>query len=291
MGGSVEKRPPELEVARADLHMHSNHSDGLLRPARLVELAVEAGLRAVALTDHDTITGLGEFMPAALEAGLEAVPGVELSTNYKGCDLHVLGYFFDHEDPRFLEALEEFRQAREGRAERIVNRLRELGLGLDWEEVQRSGGGGTLGRPHIARCLAARGFVPGVEEAFQQYLGVGKPGYVERYKFDTLKAIELIREAGGAVVLAHPGTATDPEVVPELAASGRLDGMEITHPRNESGDLEGFIRLAEANDLLQTGGSDFHGDPTRPGEAAMGEFWIPLDSVEALRCRAGSRVQ
>lgn len=273
---------------RADLHVHSAHSDGLRTVPELVRLAQETGLVAIALTDHDTVAGVEEIIEEAGSAGIEVVPGVELSTNYKGCDLHLLGYFVDHRDRAFLDALEEFRRERQKRAERIVGRLADLGVPLDWEDVLASGGG-TLGRPHIARALVARGVVGEVEEAFQLYLGPGKPGYVERYKFDTLEAIRMVREAGGLAVLAHPGIARQPALVEELAA-GELDGLEVHHPRNDPEAVDRLGRLVRENRLLATGGSDYHGDPDRPGEVGMGGCTVTYETVEALRNRAGSRV-
>lgn len=270
---------------RADLHMHSGHSDGTRSTADLVRMAAGAGLRAIALTDHDTVSGVAEIVDAAREAGIEVVPGVELSTHHEGTDLHLLGYFVDYRAQGFLAALERFRGERKARAERIVARLDELGVGVPWDEVEAAAAGGAIGRPHIARAMVAMGHVADVEEAFQKWLRPDRPGYVERYAFATSEAIRLVRDAGGLAVLAHPGTVSDAGVVEELAASS-LDGLEVDHPRNDAAQRERLRELAARHDLLETGGSDFHGDPDRPGEAGVGEVSISYERVEAMRRRA-----
>jgi len=266
--------------------MHSGYSDGTRTTGDLVRMARAAGLAAISLTDHDTVVGVDEITELARTGGIEVIPGVELSTNHEGCDVHLLGYFMDHHDAEFLGSLDSFREERQKRAERIVSRLEELNLPIRMQDVQDWAGQAVLGRPHIARAMVQLGIVPEVEEAFRQYLGPGRPGYVEKYKFRTLDAIRMVQKAGGVAVLAHPGTAKQPGVVEELAASG-LDGLEVNHPRNTEEDIGRLREIAREHGLIETGGSDYHGDPDRPGEAAIGERWVSRDTVEALRSRAG----
>lgn len=267
--------------------MHTFYSDGTRSTDDLVRMAREAGLRAISLTDHDTVEGVDEITEKAAASGIEVLPGVELSTNFDGVDLHLLGYCMDHHDPEFRKALDTFRSERQDRAQRIVDRLRELGLEISMEAVREVAGDAVLGRPHIARALTKLGIVSDVEDAFQRYIGPGKPGYVEKYKFHTLEAIQVIQKAGGLAVLAHPGTAKDPAVVEKVVEAG-VDGLEINHPRNSEEDEDRCRRLVEQNGLVETGGSDFHGDPDRPGEAAVGERSISYQLVEELKRRSGA---
>jgi len=280
--GDLPTRP---ERGRADLHIHSKHSDGTRRPAEIVEFAVRAGLRAISITDHDTVGGVEEGIALGREAGIEVVPGIELSTNHKGCDFHVLGYFIDPGDRQLLNALRFLREEREQRAERIVARLQELGVRIGIEDVRAFRTGGTLGRPHVARALEHLGIVGCVEEAFQRFLRSGAPAFVEKYRFATLEAFALLRSAGAAVVLAHPGSADSPELVPGLLEAG-IDGVEIHHPRNPPEASARYAEIAERRGLIQTGGSDSHGNPARDREAEIGEIWVPYEIVERLRAAA-----
>jgi predicted metal-dependent phosphoesterase TrpH len=251
----------------------------------VVEKAREAGLRAIALTDHDSVSGVAETMRLGKAAGLEVVPGIELSTNYEGCDFHILGYFVDHEDRQILNAVRFLKDERDRRGERIVEKLNELGIRVTIEDVRRYHTGGTLGRPHVARALEGLGLVGCVEEAFTRFLRTGAPAFVEKYRLNTLEGIALLRAAGAAAVLAHPGASEKPELVPEILEAG-VDGIEIHHPRNPPDAVEAYRAEAEKRGLIQTGGSDSHGNVARDREAGIGDVSVPYEVVEQLRAVA-----
>ena len=268
-----------------DLHTHSTASDGLLAPARLVALAVERGLRVLALTDHDTVGGIAEAGAAAATTGLRFIPGVELSTFVEAGEVHMLGYFIDPANPTLLDALARFREAREGRAEGMVARLREAGAPIRLERVFELAAGGSIGRPHVARALVEAGHATSVGDAFDRWLVRGRPGYVERYKLTPPAAVKLIREVGAVPVLAHPHSADDlADLLPTLLAAG-LAGLECYYGDYDNDRRDEYLRLASRHNLVPTGGTDFHGTGTahrRP----LGNTYVPLASVEALAaCR------
>jgi predicted metal-dependent phosphoesterase TrpH len=268
----------------ADLHMHSRHSDGEWSPERLVRHACGAGLRAIALTDHDTLTGLGEAAQAGSEHGLEVLTGVEISTWYGG-DFHLLGYGFDPDDGPLSDLFERARHARRDRARAMVERLTELGVPVTEEEVWQEAGDGAVGRPHVARALVRAGRVSTVREAFDRFLADGRPACVEKLRVTPAEAIALVHAAGGVVVVAHPGS-TPPEQVEALAEAG-LDGVEVHHSMHDAGLVERWEAFAMDRSLLRSGGTDFHGPG--PNAAGPGAIRIPYERVEELRDRAGAR--
>lgn len=267
-----------------DLHTHSTASDGMLAPARLVELAVERGLRVLALTDHDTVAGVAEASAAAEAASLRFIPGVELSTHVEAGEVHMLGYFIDPANPTLLDALARFREAREGRAEAMVARLSAAGAPIRLERVLELAAGGSIGRPHVARALVEAGHAASVGDAFDRWLVRGRPGYVERFKLTPVDAVRLIREVGGVPVLAHPHSADDlPGLLPELLEAG-LAGIECYYGDYDDYRREEYLRLARRHDLVPTGGTDFHGTGVahrRP----LGGVYVPPECVEALAAR------
>lgn len=278
---------------RVDLHAHTTASDGALPPAELVALARQVGLAVLGVTDHDTTDGL----PAALAAaggGLEVIPGVELSTDAPVGEVHILGYFIDYRDAGFQARLAQLRDERVGRAQAMVARLAALGMPLAWERVQALASG-AVGRPHIAQALVEAGYVADVPEAFDRYLGRGRPAYVEREKLTPTDAVRMIRATGGVAVLAHPyilDTAGRikvrldlPALLPELCDAG-LQGLEVYYT-NYTRAVTAELRLvAERWGLVATGGSDFHGGGTVP-EAQLGAVAVPYAAVERLRALAG----
>lgn len=267
-----------------DLHTHSTASDGLLAPARLVALAVERGLRALALTDHDTVGGVAEAGAAAAAAGLRFIPGVELSTHVEAGEVHMLGYFIDPDKPTLLASLARFREAREGRAEAMVARLSAAGAPIRLERVLALAAGGSIGRPHVARALVEAGHATSVGDAFDRWLVRGRPGYVERFKLTPADAVRLIREVGGVPVLAHPHSADDlPGLLPELIDAG-LAGLECYYGDYDEIRREQYLTLARRHNLVPTGGTDFHGTGTahrRP----LGGVYVPPETVAALAAR------
>jgi len=275
----VSRELPE-GAPRVDLHTHSHFSDGEHSPRHVADLAREAGLFACALTDHDCLDGLLEFREAA--EGFEPLTGVEISARQDHHDVHVLGYLLDplHEGLRgHLEALAETRRTR---TSAMLGRLREHGIDLDEAEVARDAGPGTIGRPHLAHALVARGDASTVSEAFRKFLRPGTPGYVPKTGPTPAEAIDWIHRAGGVAVLAHPGLLKRRRWIREMADAG-LDGLEVWHPKHGKEQSRWFVELARALDLVPTGGSDYHGK--RIGDARVGQEPVPQETVERLRER------
>lgn len=267
-----------------DLHTHSTASDGVLAPAQLVALAGERGLQVLGLTDHDTTAGLAEAGPAAAARGLRLIPGLELSTQVEAGEAHILGYFVDPAYPPLVEALAQFRDAREGRAQRMVERLAEAGAPVSYARVVEIAGGGSIGRPHVARALVEAGHVVSINGAFDRYLVRGRPGYVERHRLVPPDAVRLVRAAGGVAVLAHPHSVADLDaLLPELLAAG-LGGIECYYGDYDELQQRDLLALAARHDLVPTGGTDFHG-PGLAHQRPLGDTVVPLSCVGALEAR------
>jgi predicted metal-dependent phosphoesterase TrpH len=265
------------------------YSDGTFTPAELVALARERGLERVALTDHDTTNGLVEASAAGAEHGVEVVPGVELSTVRDGDGMHVLCYLMDLAHPEFLAELQRLRDDRFSRGERMVAKLQNLGYPITFERVREIARGGNIIRPHVAQALVEAGVVPTVKEAFSdELIGSGGRAYVEKHALPPAHAIELVHRAGGACVLAHPGTWREVSPVPvtvieELVEAG-LDGIEASHPEHTPEMELGYVEMADRWGLFWTGASDCHGsryDPIR-----LGSRTTPPEQFERLRARA-----
>lgn len=277
----------------ADLHTHTRASDGTGTPADNVRIAREAGLAAVAITDHDTVAGLEEAMAEGRRLGMAVVPGVEISTVADGKDIHVLGYFMAVDDELFLERLKELRSIRDKRNMMMIERLNELGMEITMAEVtSRFHVSGrtddTVGRPHIADVLIAKGYASSLRDAFDRYLGEGGAAYVNPPRIRPETAIQWIHEAGGAAVLAHPGLYKQDDLVAEMAGDG-LDGIEADHSDHSPEEVEHYRRMAEQAGLLVTAGSDYHGE--RNGtvfHGPLGSRRIGMEVVRALETKAAS---
>lgn len=265
----------------ADLHVHTNASDGTETPSEVVQLAKEAGLKAIAVTDHDTLDGLASAMEAGREAAVEIVPGVELSTEYIDSDLHILGYFIAQNDQAFLQCLAALREQRLERAFNIVKKLQGLGFSIDFEQVREIAGGSSIGRPHIARTLMYSGSVNTLAEAFEQYIGRGRPAYVPRFKYAPKIAIELILRAKGVPVLAHPGLSGHDEIIPGLVKAG-LKGIEAYYPEHTEKQVERYLKICSKYFLLPTGGSDYHGSAHKE-HSLLASVTVPYLIVEKLK--------
>ncbi len=273
-----------------DLHAHSSISDGSERPAEVVRKAAAAGVRFLALTDHDGTGGLDEARAAAAEQpGMELIPGIELSAEE---GIHVLGYFLRYEDPALQRELRRLQEGREGRAHDILATLERLGMPLDFERVKRIADG-AIGRPHVARAMVERGYAASVAEAFDRWLGMGKPGYVPSEKLTAADAIGLIRRAGGAASWAHPEWPDGPQryrptedTLRHLVDAG-LDGIETYYADHTPEMRARFLELANRHGLVPTGGSDYHGPEVRTVE--LGSVDVPLETVDRLRERAASK--
>jgi predicted metal-dependent phosphoesterase TrpH len=255
-----------LALVRIDLHTHSTASDGTDPPAEVMRRAAAAGLDVVALTDHDTLAGHAEAR-AALPPGLDLLPGMELSCRRDGRSVHMLAYGVDPANAELAAECAAIVQARVGRARGMVERLRELGVGVTWPQVEALAGDGVVGRPHIARAMVEVGAIDRPDQAFSaEWIGTGGRAYVSRYAPDPVAAIGLVRAAGGAAVLAHPGADSHAgkmpdEMIAELAAAG-LAGLEIAHPDHDFAERERLGALAARLGLVATGGSDDHGGLT-----------------------------
>lgn len=249
---------------RIDLHTHSSRSDGTDTPTQLVTNAVSAGLDVIALTDHDTTVGWEEARVAAAATGLVLVPGIEISTLFEGRSVHLLGYDFDPEYAPLVDELERLRGGRDDRLPRIIRRLNALGVEISMEDVRRhSPGAAVTGRPHVADALVEAGYVADRKAAFDEFLAEGRPGYIERYAADVFRAVELVTEAGGRAVVAHPWSRGSEEVLTsdvfEKLASVGLAGIEVDHQDHGPAEREQLRHLARRLNLAYTGSSDYHG--------------------------------
>jgi len=263
---------------RADLHTHSTASDGQLAPAELARYAASEGLRVLALTDHDSTEGVGEALRSAQGSSVVVVPGVELNAQTEHGEAHVLGYFIDHEDRKLARRLGERRSARDRRGELMVRRLSRLGYCLSWSRVLEIAGGGSVGRPHVARALTEAGYVSDVDDAFRRLIRRGGPGYVPTPSLDIAEAVQWVLQAGGLPVLAHPLQIM--QSVPSLTKLG-LVGLEVYYGGYSAADVSFLARQAGALGLLQTGGSDFHG-PAVLATAGLGTVPLPWEHVDRL---------
>jgi len=275
---------------KIDLHTHTTASDGTLEPEQLVALALERGLSAIAICDHDTTEGIERALRAATCTGLTVIPGVEISTDIPRAEVHILGYMIDFTNQRFQQMLSRLRDSRLDRAKRMVDKLAEMGMPISWERVLEIAGSGAVGRPHIALALVEKGYVDSPAEAFRKYIGRNGPAYVERYRLSPEQAVELVDSAGGISVLAHPLTTAGPtkemgaeldleKLLPRLEKAG-LSGIEVFYPGYTSVMIDSLLKLAERNHLLTTGGSDFHGWGVLPTE--LGQVDVPRKALDSL---------
>jgi predicted metal-dependent phosphoesterase TrpH len=273
---------------RVDLHMHTTASDGLLGPEALVRAVQAAKLEVFSVTDHDTVDALGQVMMHARLFGLRLIPGIELSALWQGVELHILGYFMDPTDATLLAFLQGRREARRTRLQAMLSRLRALGMSVEAEEVMARAQDGNVGRPHLARVLVQRGFVASTDEAFDRYLGEGKPAYVPRPDVTVAEAIRVIHEAGGLASLAHPGLHQRDGAIPDLVAAG-LDAIEAYHVNHSPVLAAHYRRVAERRGLLVTGGSDFHGATGHDRAPAPGMPCLP--PADFYRLQAAAKVR
>jgi predicted metal-dependent phosphoesterase TrpH len=269
-----------MENRRIDLHMHSTYSDGVHSPATLIAIAKSKGIAGIALTDHDSVDGYDELERAAREAGIDVMTGVELSCEFNGRDLHVLGYGVDPRNEKLQALLREFRGARERRGIRIVEKLAEQGVRIDISVVIAKAGGGALGRPHIAEALIEAGYATDHAQVFARYIGEGCPAYVEKYKMHPGQAVASIKAAGGLAFIAHPGYyMEDYDAFLRLLDEG-FDGLEVFHPYHIPPVTNRLLALARERGLLISGGSDFHGFAGRDN---MGEPTVSHDLFQRIQ--------
>ena len=263
-----------------DLHLHTNASDGVLTPEKVIENALRVGLKAIAITDHDTIEGYAEAAELVDDDILEVIPGVELSGTYIDSDIHILGYFIDYENPEFVKKIRKFKEARYLRGEGMVAKLNDLGINLSMETVRGIAGKSALGRPHVADALLKEEFVQTYDEAFARYLGYHAPAYLPKDSLTVSQAIDLIHLVRGVAILAHPGTMRHDEYIPTLVEMG-LDGVEAYHSQHSASDVTKYKNLTKKYDIIYTGGSDCHGP--RKGKILMGSQRVPYTVLEKLK--------
>jgi predicted metal-dependent phosphoesterase TrpH len=270
---------------KVELHCHSTASDGTLTPEELVERALHEGLEALAITDHDTVAAYGPAQRAAAGYRLEVVPAVEINCEEGPLDVHILGYGLDPTSPPLLRTLASLQRSRVRRMGKILIRLRGLGVPVREERVLAFAGGQSVGRPHVARAMVEAGHVADLAAAFDFFLGQGKPAFVPRRNLRPLQAIQLVQEAGGVAVLAHPGQIGDESLIRALATAG-LRGLEAFHPSHPPLLCQHYQELAGSLGLLVTGGSDYHG-PNQRHRVDLGGVWLPPETYPRLRHAAG----
>ncbi len=266
----------------ADLHLHTNFSDGTYTPEELVMHARRVGLSAIALTDHDTVEGCARLAVAAEAAGVEFVPGAELTTEVDGVELHLLAYFIDTHNAHLLSETARYQGVRQDRIREIVDRLNKLGVPLAAESVFELANCQSPGRPHVARALIQKGFCQTLDEAFERYLKKNRPAWVPKARAPAVDAIQLVHEAGGLAVMAHPGLNRTDEIIEGLVAAG-LDGIECFHTRHSTVTSERYLTIADQHGLAVTGGSDCHG--MSKGKPLIGTVKVPYNLVEKLKDR------
>jgi hypothetical protein len=276
------KKERNLTMKKIDLHLHTVASDGSFTAKELVQEAKKKGLAAIAVTDHDTVGSVEEAIKVGKDIGVEVIPGIELTTYYQGQRIDVLGYYLDYHNNELLETINNLQNSREVRAQQILDKLADLEIELDFEELKKIAGDTGVGRPHIAKLMVKTGAVASVQQAFDQYLEDGGPAYVPKYQLKPQDAIDLIQGAGGVVVLAHPGMIDDKRLVKELIALEGIVGIEAYYSQHNQEETEYYLNLAKEYDLIVTGGSDCHG-PTIEEKYLIGTVDVPYELLEDLR--------
>jgi predicted metal-dependent phosphoesterase TrpH len=279
---------------RIDLHIHTTASDGTFSPSEVISHAQNLELKAIAITDHDTVAGSKEALQAGIPPSLGFLTGVEISAApppfYLGSgSFHILGYSIGLEDPELSRTLKKLRQARKNRNPAILKRLNELGISLTMDELREEAGEGQLGRPHIAQLMVTKGIVSSLDEAFDNFLGSGKPAYVDKYRIECLNAIKIILDAGGIPVLAHPGLlhidndSQFENLIANLKEMG-IQGVEVYYSEHDPDQTRLFAELAQRHNLLKTGGTDFHGaiQPEIKMGSGKGNLFVPYELFQKL---------
>jgi predicted metal-dependent phosphoesterase TrpH len=267
----------------ADLHLHTCFSDGTYSPEELAAQALRHGFHAVALTDHDTVEGCAETAAACAARQLEFISGTELTAEQEGREIHILGYCVDIHHPKLLAEIGKFQAVRQNRIREMVARLNQMNVPLETDAVFALANCRSPGRPHVARALVQAGLCGNLDEAFERFLKRNRPAWVPKFKISAAAAIELIHEAGGVAVMAHPGLNRSDEVIPAMVEAG-LDGIECFHTKHSTPTEEHYLEIADLLHLLVTGGSDCHGNSK--GKPVIGTVKLPYQHVEKLKARA-----
>jgi predicted metal-dependent phosphoesterase TrpH len=270
----------------ADLHLHTCFSDGNFTPEELAGHGKRLGLAAMALTDHDTVEGCARMRAACEKLGIEFIAGTELTAEQEGVELHLLGYCVDVQNEKFLSEAARFQTVRQNRILEMVAKLNEMNVPLRAEAVFAIANCRSPGRPHVARALVQAGLCGSLDEAFERFLKVGRPGWVPKCKISAGEGIRLIQQAGGVAVMAHPGLNKSDDLIPKMVEHG-LDGIECFHTKHSPAASRHYLKLAGEYHLLVTGGSDCHG--TNKGRPLVGTVKLPYAYVEKLKQRAAER--
>lgn len=273
-----------MEKRLVDLHVHTTYSDGIFTPERVVKEALDRGLKAISITDHDCVDGIQPGMDAARGTDLEIVPGVELSAARNEAEIHILGYFIDWKEPVLARALKEIRESRVRRMKEMIRLINTYGANLNEDKVLRSIPTGTIGRLHLARIMTDEKITKNVREAFDRYIGNGKPCYVNHKRLDYREAIEMIKKTGGVPVLAHPGIKGRDEYIHDYVQAG-LRGLEVFYIKHGLLKQGKYLALAKKYNLLVSGGSDCHGANGRE-ESLIGRIKLDYKAVEQLKKEA-----
>jgi len=265
---------------KIDLHMHTSHSDGQHTPEELIIKVKDAGLSVISITDHDTVYGIEEATNFGKEFGIEVIPGLEISSDIRDREVHLLAYFFDPNNKELEEYLKFFRAERIKRAIRIIEKLNSLGLTIEIDDVMEIARNSALGRPHIAKAMVKRGLVSNYFEAFSKYIGNSCPAYERKVHVSPRSAFKIISDAGGLSFIAHPGNLPDAIMV-ELIEAG-LDGIEVIHPSHLPYQIKHYRGIVNEFFLLESGGSDFHGGD-RNDYSNLGKYSISYTKIDAMR--------
>ena len=272
----------------ADLHLHTNFSDGTFSPEELAGEGQRHGFAALALTDHDTVEGCVRMGAACASHGIEFIPGTELTADWQGIEVHILGYLLDIGNEGLTVKMTRFQDVRQQRIKEMVARLNELNIPLKAESVFALANCRSPGRPHVARALVEQGFCGSLDEAFDRYLKANRPAWVPKFKMSFSEAVDLIHGAGGLAVMAHPGLNRADRVIPELIAAG-IDGIECYHTKHSASTALHYVNLARQYGLLITGGSDCHG--MSKGKPVIGTVRLDYEHVAGLKAAVRSRQQ
>lgn len=281
-----------------DLHLHTTASDGVMTPTEIVKYAKAKGLRAIAITDHDTIEGLEEGLAEGGRIGLEVIPGIEISAEHSPGSMHLLGFFIDIYHPLLNEKMGYLQKARRERNPKMVEKLNQLGIEITYEEVLKASGGGQVGRPHFAQVLMEKKYVRSFQEAFERFLRKGAPAYVDKLRFTPKEALHFINEAKGVAVLGHPNTlgmngySELENLLLKLIENG-LKGIELYYPEHSSLEIAQYKNLAERYGLLMTGGTDYHGIEKNGLDIGVGkgDMKLPYSIVENLKAARNQSLQ
>jgi len=264
-----------------DLHIHTTVSDGSFSPKKVVKKAKNMNYKAISITDHDTVNGLNEAIETGKKINLEVIPGIEFNTKFDGFEVHILGYFIDYNNKKLLKETRKIHDSRIKRVKMIVKKLNEIGIEITDKEVFSLSDGGAVGRSHVAHILKKKGYVDTFSKAFEKYLAIGKRAYIERYRLKPAEAIELILEADGIPVLAHPGLIKNDEIISTMVELG-VKGIEAYYYEHNDNETQKYINYAKNKGLLITGGSDDHGPGNKDG-SRLGKIKLDYNLVEKLK--------